>query len=167
MAPPRQIHHTLFSAVCNAHTPYLSSCHCWTFSYSAVKGSHDPLRPAMIRNYSRHFRNHIHPPPCLFPRFTNTSLRRHIVAGSNGLVVTTLAWQANNIVGDARRPVSTGFLINMSGVGRIYSSMVFRLQDAPNYIPGLVAFMAINFAAVIVAALTTLMLRHNNRQHST
>jgi hypothetical protein len=37
-------------------------------------------------------------------------------------------------------------------------------QDAPNYIPGLVAVMAINVAAVVVAALTMLMLRHNNQQ---
>ncbi|KAF5543316.1 tartrate transporter [Fusarium mexicanum] len=95
------------------------------------------------------------------PRYVGTFFG---VAGANGLVVTTLVWQANNIVGDARRAVSTGFLISMTGVGGIYSSMVFRQQDAPNYIPGLVAVMAINVAAVVVAALTMLMLRHNNRQ---
>lgn len=37
-------------------------------------------------------------------------------------------------------------------------------QDAPNYLPGIIAVMAINVAAVIVAALTMLVLRHNNRQ---
>lgn len=57
------------------------------------------------------------------PRYIGTFLG---VAGANGLVVTTLAWQANNIVGDSRRAVSTGILIGMSGVGGIYSSMVFR-----------------------------------------
>jgi hypothetical protein len=111
------------------------------------------------------------------PRYIGTFLG---VAGANGLVVTTLAWQANNIVGDARRAVSTAILISMSGVGGIYSSMVFRTilspiqlsssntltgqQDAPNYIPGLIAVMAINVAAVVVAALTMLLLRYHNRQ---
>lgn len=57
------------------------------------------------------------------PRYIGTFLG---VAGANGLVVTTLAWQANNIVGDARRAVSTAILISMSGIGGIYSSMVFR-----------------------------------------
>ncbi|KAM0432016.1 hypothetical protein ACHAQK_009932 [Fusarium lateritium] len=111
------------------------------------------------------------------PRYIGTFLG---VAGANGLVVTTLAWQANNIVGDARRAVSTAILISMSGVGGIYSSMVFRKipsathispsnssigqQDAPNYIPGLIAVMAINVAAVVVAGLTMLLLRHHNRQ---
>lgn len=57
------------------------------------------------------------------PRYVGTFLG---VAGANGLVVTTLAWQANNTVGDSRRAVSTAILISMSGVGGIYSSMVFR-----------------------------------------
>uniref|UniRef100_A0A4E9EAY3 Major facilitator superfamily (MFS) profile domain-containing protein n=1 Tax=Gibberella zeae TaxID=5518 RepID=A0A4E9EAY3_GIBZA len=94
------------------------------------------------------------------PRYIGTFLG---VAGANGLVVTTLAWQANNIVGDARRAVSTGILISVSGIGGIYSSMVFRQQDAPNYLPGIIAVMAINVAAVVVAALTMLVLRHNNK----
>ncbi|QPC71258.1 hypothetical protein HYE68_002010 [Fusarium pseudograminearum] len=94
------------------------------------------------------------------PRYIGTFLG---VAGANGLVVTTLAWQANNIVGDARRAVSTGILISVSGVGGIYSSMVFRQQDAPNYLPGIIAVMAINVGAVVVAALTMLVLRHNNK----
>ncbi|ESU09302.1 hypothetical protein FGSG_03872 [Fusarium graminearum PH-1] len=94
------------------------------------------------------------------PRYIGTFLG---VAGANGLVVTTLAWQANNIVGDARRAVSTGILISVSGIGGIYSSMVFRQQDAPNYLPGIIAVMSINVAAVVVAALTMLVLRHNNK----
>lgn len=36
-------------------------------------------------------------------------------------------------------------------------------QDAPNYLPGIIAVMAINVAAVVVAALTMLVLRHNNK----
>ncbi|KAF4971573.1 hypothetical protein FSARC_1639 [Fusarium sarcochroum] len=95
------------------------------------------------------------------PRYIGTFLG---VAGANGLVVTALAWQANNIVGDARRAVSTAILISMSGVGGIYSSMVFRQQDAPNYIPGLVAVMAINIAAILVAVLTMVLLRIQNRR---
>lgn len=59
------------------------------------------------------------------PRYAGTFLG---VAGANGLVVTTMAWQANNIVGDARRAVATAILISCSGIGGIYSSMVFRKQ---------------------------------------
>ena len=59
------------------------------------------------------------------PRYVGTFLG---VAGANGLVVTTLAWQQNNIVGDAKRAVATAILISVSGVGGIYSSLVFRQQ---------------------------------------
>ncbi|RSL78714.1 hypothetical protein CEP51_007951 [Fusarium floridanum] len=95
------------------------------------------------------------------PRYIGTFLG---VAGANGLVVTTLAWQANNIVGDSRRAVSTAILISMSGVGGIYSSMVFRQQDAPNYLPGIIAVMAINVAAVLVAIVTMVLLRWQNQR---
>ncbi|KAH7234529.1 major facilitator superfamily domain-containing protein [Fusarium solani] len=95
------------------------------------------------------------------PRYIGTFLG---VAGANGLVVTTLAWQANNIVGDSRRAVSTAILISMSGVGGIYSSMVFRQQDAPNYLPGIIAVMAINIAAVLTAVVTMVLLRWQNQR---
>ncbi|KAI8653715.1 MFS domain-containing protein [Fusarium sp. Ph1] len=95
------------------------------------------------------------------PRYIGTFLG---VAGANGLVVTTLAWQANNIVGDSRRAVSTAILISMSGVGGIYSSMVFRQQDAPNYLPGIIAVMAINIAAVLTAVVTMVLLRRQNQR---
>ncbi|KAI8712227.1 hypothetical protein NCS52_01320400 [Fusarium sp. LHS14.1] len=95
------------------------------------------------------------------PRYIGTFMG---VAGANGLVVTTLAWQANNIVGDSRRAVSTAILISMSGVGGIYSSMVFRQQDAPNYLPGIIAVMAINIAAVITAVVSMALLRWENQR---
>jgi cyanate permease len=50
------------------------------------------------------------------------------VAGVNGLVVTCLAWQANNVRGDAKRSVATAIQIMCSGIGGIYSSLVFRQQ---------------------------------------
>ncbi|KAM0329313.1 hypothetical protein ACHAQA_004618 [Verticillium albo-atrum] len=95
------------------------------------------------------------------PRYAGTFLG---VAGANGLVVTTLAWQANNIVGDARRAISTALLISLSGIGGIFSSMVFRQQDAPNYIPGIIAVMAIYAAAVLAAICTMLALRWQNKK---
>ncbi|KAL2674277.1 hypothetical protein Neosp_012728 [[Neocosmospora] mangrovei] len=95
------------------------------------------------------------------PRYIGTFMG---VAGANGLVVTTLAWQANNIVGDSRRAVSTAILISMSGVGGIYSSMVFRQQDAPNYLPGIIAVMAINIAAVVTAVVSMILLRWENQR---
>lgn len=59
------------------------------------------------------------------PRYIGTFLGQ---AGVNGLVVTCLAWQANNVRGDAKRSVATAIQIMVSGIGGIYSSLVFRQQ---------------------------------------
>ena len=60
-----------------------------------------------------------------FVRYIGTFLGE---AGVNGLVVTSLAWQANNVRGDAKRAVASAIQIMMSGIGGIYSSLVFRQQ---------------------------------------
>jgi cyanate permease len=59
------------------------------------------------------------------PRYIGTFLGE---AGVNGLVVTSLAWQANNVRGDAKRSVASAIQIMVSGIGGIYSSLVFRQQ---------------------------------------
>lgn len=59
------------------------------------------------------------------PRYVGTFLGE---AGVNGLVVTTLAWQSNNLRGDAKRATATAVMITLSGIGGIYSSLVFRQQ---------------------------------------
>lgn len=48
--------------------------------------------------------------------------------GVNGFVVTSLAWQRINIRGDAKTSVATAITFMMSGIGGIYSSLVFRQQ---------------------------------------
>ncbi|KAI0173435.1 MFS general substrate transporter [Hypoxylon sp. FL1284] len=93
------------------------------------------------------------------PRYVGTFLGE---AGVNGLVVTTLAWQANNLRGDAKRACATAVMITISGLGGIYSSLVFRQQDAPDYIPGIIAVMAICIAAVIAASVSIVVLRWEN-----
>jgi MFS family permease len=49
-------------------------------------------------------------------------------AGAIGLVVTSMSWMANNLRGDGKRAVAVGLMISVSGVGGIYSSLVFRQQ---------------------------------------
>ncbi|KAI1387907.1 MFS general substrate transporter [Hypoxylon trugodes] len=95
------------------------------------------------------------------PRYIGTFLGE---AGVNGLVVTTLAWQANNLRGDARRACATAVMIAISGLGGIYSSLVFRQQDAPDYVPGIIAVMAICIAAVVAACISIVLLRWENKR---
>lgn len=85
-------------------------------------------------------------------------------AGVNGLIPTTLAWQANNIPGDAQKSVASATLIMASGLGGIYSSLVFRQQDAPKYVPGIIAVLAVCVVSIVIAVVTVLLLRQQNRK---
>jgi len=65
--------------------------------------------------------------------FLNTPVPRYVgtflgYAGAVGLVVTSMSWMANNLRGDGKRAVATAIMISISGVGGIYSSLVFRQQ---------------------------------------
>ncbi|KAJ2984306.1 hypothetical protein NQ176_g47 [Zarea fungicola] len=83
-------------------------------------------------------------------------------AASNTLVVTGVAWGQNNVRGDAKRAVATAIQVTVSAIGGIYSSTVFRQQDAPNYLPGIIAIL-IMFAltAVVVPVASFFMWRLN------
>ncbi|KIW30235.1 uncharacterized protein PV07_05994 [Cladophialophora immunda] len=62
--------------------------------------------------------------------------------GSNSTIPALLAWQANNVRGQWKRAFSSALMISAGGVGGIMGSLVFRSQDAPAYIPGIITGMA-------------------------
>lgn len=90
-----------------------------------------------------------------FPSITLTEIRRYIG--------TFLSWQQNNVVGDAKRSVSSAILVSASGISGIYSSLTFRQQDAPNYVPGIIAVIATFAVSLVLAILTLLLMRRQNR----
>ncbi|KIW98243.1 uncharacterized protein Z519_01827 [Cladophialophora bantiana CBS 173.52] len=84
--------------------------------------------------------------------------------GGNALAATTLAWMANNMRGDAKRAVATAIQVMMGGVGGVYSALVFRQQDTPNYIPGIIATMVSIAVPMIITLVMMPLLRRANRQ---
>ncbi|KAF3929477.1 hypothetical protein ABW19_dt0200009 [Dactylella cylindrospora] len=68
-------------------------------------------------------------------------------AGANCNVPAVLTYQANNIRGQWKRAFSSATLVGLGGVGGIIGGLVFRPQDAPDYLPGL-------YAGLTAAALT-------------
>jgi MFS family permease len=63
------------------------------------------------------------------------------VAGVNACVPACMAYQANNIRGQWKRAFCSATLVGFGGIGGISGSLVFRSQDAPDYIPGIIATM--------------------------
>lgn len=75
-----------------------------------------------------------------------------------------MAYQANNIVGQTKRAMSSALLVGLGGVGGIAGSLVFRAQDAPTYVPGIIACVVLNGVMVLVVAGLTVYFKRMNRK---
>lgn len=64
------------------------------------------------------------------------------VCGSNSNIPSIMAYQANNIVGQAKRAMASALLVGLGGVGGIAGSLIFRAEDKPGYRPGIIACFA-------------------------
>lgn len=65
-----------------------------------------------------------------------------VTATSNSSIPTVMAYQANNIRGTWKRASSSAILVTMGAAGGIVGALVFRAQDAPQYLPGMYASIA-------------------------
>ncbi|KAG5298643.1 transmembrane transporter [Histoplasma ohiense] len=74
-------------------------------------------------------------------------------AGVNANIPCSLAYQANNIRGQWTRALASSTLVAMGGIGGIAGSLVFRSQDAPQYIPGIYAAIACQLLLLIIVAM--------------
>lgn len=115
------------------------------------------------------------------PRYVGTFLGE---AGTTALIVTNLAWGQNNVRDDARRNVVTVVQIIFAAIGGIYSALVFRQQvrrsrciggyyvltggkqDAPDYLPGIIALGALLLFDGILAVGAMFFLRRGNKKVS-
>jgi tellurite resistance protein TehA-like permease len=75
-----------------------------------------------------------------------------------------MSYQANNIRGQWKRAFCSATLVGMGGVGGIAGGLVFRLQDAPSYRPGLYACIACCFLTLIIVGLISLSSWRSNKK---
>ncbi|KAL4973678.1 major facilitator superfamily domain-containing protein [Aspergillus desertorum] len=82
--------------------------------------------------------------------FAKSAAVRHFgvfltTAGANANIPASMAYQANNIRGQWTRAFASATLVAFGAIGGIAGSLVFRSQDAPDYIPGIWAVIALYF----------------------
>lgn len=75
-------------------------------------------------------------------------------AAANANVPCVLTWQANNIRGQWKRAFCSATLVGAGGIGGIIGSTVFRTQDSPGYVPGMIACL---IAAGLIILITLVM----------
>ena len=85
------------------------------------------------------------------------------VAGVNANIPACMAYQANNIRGQWKRAFCSATLTGFGGIGGIAGSLVFRSQDRPDYIPGIIATMVCCALVVVVPGVLTIYFRKRNK----
>ncbi|KAJ6126798.1 phthalate transporter [Penicillium sp. IBT 18751x] len=87
-----------------------------------------------------------------------------VCAGCNSTIPAVLSWQANNIRGQWKRAFCSASLITSGGMGGIIGALVFRSQDTPKYLPGIIASIVCNGVILIVTGLLTVYMHAANRK---
>ncbi|KAL4783270.1 major facilitator superfamily domain-containing protein [Aspergillus varians] len=85
-------------------------------------------------------------------------------AGSSANIPACMAYQANNIRGQWTRAFASATLVAFGGIGGIAGSLVFRSQDAPDYIPGIWAVIACQLCLLLVVGALSLHFWISNRR---
>ncbi|KAL4939422.1 hypothetical protein BDV06DRAFT_225021 [Aspergillus oleicola] len=75
-----------------------------------------------------------------------------------------VSWQSNNIRGQWKRALTSATLIGGGSIGGILGTTVFRAQDAPDYIPGLLTTMLANAIIIILVGALTLKFHRANKR---
>ncbi|KAK2750277.1 hypothetical protein FQN55_002424 [Onygenales sp. PD_40] len=88
-----------------------------------------------------------------------------IVMGSQANYPLVIVYQTNNVRGVTKRGVAAAIQVGLGGVGGIIGSLIFRSQDAPQYIPGLVTAMCLSFSVILNCCFTSYVFwRANQKQ---
>ena len=61
-----------------------------------------------------------------------------VTAGASANIASVMVYQANNIRGPWKRAFCSGSMISFGGTGGIAGSLIFRAQDKPDYLPGMI-----------------------------
>jgi len=85
-------------------------------------------------------------------------------ASANSNVACVLTWQANNVRGQWKRALSSATLVGAGGIGGVIGGTVFRTQDAPKYVPGIIACMIASGLIIVIALLLTLKFWRANKR---
>ncbi|KAL3473212.1 major facilitator superfamily domain-containing protein [Aspergillus californicus] len=85
-------------------------------------------------------------------------------AGANANIPAAMAYQANNIRGQWTRAFASATLVAFGGIGGIAGSLVFRSQDAPDYVPGIWAAIACQLLLLTVVGSLSVHFWISNRK---
>ncbi|KAK6378855.1 hypothetical protein LTS17_006558 [Exophiala oligosperma] len=87
-----------------------------------------------------------------------------VTAGCSANIPAVMVYQANNIRGHWKRAFCNASLSSLGGIGGIAGSLVFRSEDAPDYVPGITACLVANGLTLLLVGLMTIFFYVRNHQ---
>ncbi|KFY47551.1 hypothetical protein V496_10589 [Pseudogymnoascus sp. VKM F-4515 (FW-2607)] len=89
-----------------------------------------------------------------------------VTAGCSANIPGIMVYQANNIRGPWKRAFCSASLTTLGGIGGIGGSLVFREQDAPQYVPGIITCLTANGVTLLLVSIFTTYFYISNKRAS-
>lgn len=86
--------------------------------------------------------------------------------GMNSNIPAVMTYQANNIRGQWKRALCSASLVGMGGIGGIAGSLIFRSQDAPTYVPGIIGCMVACCIIIVVVGMLSIKFYIDNKKQA-
>lgn len=85
-----------------------------------------------------------------------------ISLGTSGCYPTIFAYSSNNVVSQSKRSIQTALLTTAGEIGGLLGTVAYRAQDAPRYIPGLLASLVSQGVLLVTLFVTTMYFWRQN-----
>lgn len=103
--------------------------------------------------------------------FAKTSAVRYFgvfltTGGTNSNIPAVMTYQANNIRGQWKRALCSASLVGFGGIGGIAGSLIFRSQDAPSYVPGIIGCMVATGLIILIVGMLSVKFFFDNKKQA-
>ncbi|KAK0451144.1 major facilitator superfamily domain-containing protein [Desarmillaria tabescens] len=85
-------------------------------------------------------------------------------AGCSASIPGVLAYTSNNIVSQSKRAVTTAITVSFGGIGGIIATTIYRQQDLPRYLPGIIATISLQVLLLILLGIMTVYFWYENKK---
>ena len=89
-----------------------------------------------------------------------------VTGGTNSNIPAVMTYQANNIRGQWKRALCSATLVGFGGIGGIAGSLIFRSQDAPSYVPGIIGCMVASAIIILIVCLLSVQFYFDNKKQA-
>ncbi|KAK0492890.1 hypothetical protein EDD18DRAFT_1108498 [Armillaria luteobubalina] len=71
---------------------------------------------------------------------------------------------SNNITSHSKRAVTTAVIVSFGGIGGIVATTIYRQQDFPRYIPGIITTIALQILLLVMLGVMTVHFWYENKK---